>query len=110
MLSVGSLRAGKIIDMRNVMAASAHMREMAGLWMDFTGLFFIVTWISSIAALLRLRYRVVTELRCRVVKVRQMLVISRDALPAIVSHAAADRLHTGCVAACDCIDHERRSR
>jgi hypothetical protein len=50
MLSVGSLREGKVVDMRNVMAAFAYMREMAGFWMDFTGLFFIVTWISSIVS------------------------------------------------------------
>jgi hypothetical protein len=31
MLSVGSLRVGKVVDMRNVVAASAHMREVAEL-------------------------------------------------------------------------------
>src|SRR5258707_8870832 len=66
--------------------ASDHLREVAGSGTDFTGLFFIVTWIDAIA--LRLRFRV--RAHCTVVKLRQLLVISRDALPAIVSDAAAD--------------------
>jgi len=33
--------------------ASDHLREVAGSGTDFTGLFFIVTWINAIAARLQ---------------------------------------------------------
>src|SRR5258708_20880445 len=90
--------------------ASDHLREVAGSGTDFTGLFFIVTWINAIAVRLWATVSSAHRASLSVVKVRQMLVISRDALPAIVSHAAADRFHTGRLAACDRIGHERRAR